>query len=147
MSTADEYDSSYGASLDPATGCVGWIIFAAVFMVTIGALNAIQGLAALFRDADYWVRLTGEGGAMTFNVTAWGWINLIFGIVLIIVGVLLMQGSTFARVLGIALVALNMLAQFAYAPIYPFWALILIALDIVIIYALVVHGGELKRIG
>jgi hypothetical protein len=145
MSTTDEY-SEYGASYDdPVTGWVGWIVFAAVFMVTIGAINAIQGLAALFRDADYWVRLSGDGGAMTFNVTAWGWIHLIFGILLVIVGILLIQGSTFARVVGIGLIALNMLSQFAWAPVYPFWALIVIALDIVIIYALIVHGRELKQ--
>jgi hypothetical protein len=145
MSTADEY-SEYGSSYDePVTGWVGWIVFAAVFMVTIGAINAIQGLAALFRDEDYWVSLV-NGTAMTFNVTGWGWIHLIFGILLVIVGILLIQGSTFARVVGIGLVALNMLAQFAWAPVYPFWALIVIALDIVVIYALVVHGRELKQV-
>jgi hypothetical protein len=140
MSTTDEYGSSYN---EPVTGWVGWIIFAAVFMVTIGALNAIQGLAALFRDEAYWV--TFNGNVVTFDVTAWGWIHLIFGILLVIVGVLLMQGSTFARVLGIALVALNLIAQFAWTTLYPFWGMIVIALDIVIIYALVVHGGELKQ--
>jgi hypothetical protein len=146
MSTTDEY-GNYGSSYDePVTGWIGWVVFAAVFMVTIGAINAIQGLAALFRDEAYWVTLAGGGGVVTFDTTAWGWIHLIFGILLVIVGILLMQGSTFARVLGIALVALNMLAQFAYAPLYPFWALIAIALDIVIIYALVVHGGEMKQV-
>src|SRR4051794_5030667 len=145
MSTSEDYGSSYGEPYaEPATGWVGWIIFAAVFMVTIGALNAIQGLAALFRDEAYWV--TVGGNVVTFNITTWGWIHLIFGILLVIVGVLLMQGSTFARVLGIALVGLNMLAQFAYAPLFPFWALILIALDVVIMYALIVHGGELKGV-
>jgi hypothetical protein len=143
MSTTDEY-GDYGSSYDPVTGWVGWIVFAAVFMVTIGAINAIQGLAALFRDEGYWVTI--GGNVVTFDVTAWGWIHLIFGILLVIVGILLIQGSTFARVLGIALVALNLISQFAYAPLYPFWALIAIALDIVIIYALIVHGRELKRV-
>jgi hypothetical protein len=143
MSTTDEY-GQYGSSYDePVTGWVGWIVFAAVFMVTIGAINAIQGLAALFRDEGYWVTL--GGNVVTFDVTAWGWIHLIFGILLVIVGILLIQGSTFARVLGIALVALNMISQFAFTTLYPFWALIAIALDIVIIYALIVHGRELKR--
>ena len=143
MTTTDEY-GDYGSSYDPVTGWVGWIVFAAVFMVTIGAINAIQGLAALFRDEAYWV--TVGGSVVTFDVTTWGWINLIFGILLVIVGILLMQGSTFARVLGIALVALNLISQFTYATLYPFWALIAIALDIVIIYALIVHGRELKRV-
>ena len=139
MSAPDEY-RSYG---EPASGWVGWIIFAAVFMIVIGAMNAIQGLAALFRDEDYFVSLY-NGNAVTFNITAWGWIHLIFGILLVLVGIALMQGSTFARVLGIALVSLNLIAQFSWTTLYPFWSLIAIAIDIVIIYALVVHGGELK---
>jgi hypothetical protein len=139
MSAPDEYRSSY---TDPVTGWVGWVIFAAVFMIVIGAMNAIQGLAALFRDEAYWVTL--QGNIVTFDVTTWGWIHLIFGILLVIVGVLLMQGSTFARVIGIALVSLNLIAQFSWTTLYPFWGLIAIAIDIMIIYALVVHGRELK---
>lgn len=139
MSASDEYGS---ASRQPETGWVGWIVFAAVFMVTIGALNAIQGLAALFRDEAYWVTLGGD--VLVFDVTAWGWIHLIFGILLVVVGVLLMQGSTFARVVGIALVALNLMAQFSWSTLYPFWSLTVMAIDVLIIYALVVHGGELK---
>jgi hypothetical protein len=142
MSTTDEYGSRYGG--EPVTGWVGWIIFAAVFMITIGAINIIQGLAALFRDDAYWE--TARGNVVTFNVTTWGWFSLIFGILLILVGVLLMQGSTFARVMGIALVSLNLINQFGWASFYPFWAIIAIAIDIVILYALIVHGGELKQV-
>ena len=80
-----------------------------------------------------------------FDLTSWGWIHLVLGLALILVGVLLMRGSTFARVLGIALVAVNLIAQFSWATVYPFWSMIMIALDVVIIYALVVHGGELRE--
>ena len=140
MSASDQYGSSYG---QPATGWVGWIFFAAIFMVMIGGINAIQGLAALFRDESYWVTL--DGSVLTFDVTAWGWIHLIFGILLVVVGVMLMQGSTFARVIAIVLVSLNLIAQFSWSTLYPFWALIAIALNVLIIYALVMHGGELKN--
>ena len=139
MSTSDEYPASYDR---PTTGWVGWIMFAAIFMIIIGALNAIQGLAALFRDEAYWVTL--GGAVVTFDVTTWGWIHLIFGIALVGIGMLLMKGSTFARVIGILLVALNLIAQFSWTTLYPFWSLIAIAVDVLIIYALVVHGRELK---
>jgi hypothetical protein len=139
MSTTDEYASSYD---EPATGWVGWIMFAAVFLMIIGAMNAIQGLAALFRDEAYWVTL--GGNVLAFDVTTWGWIHLIFGILLVVVGVLLMRGSTFARVLGVILVALNLIAQFSWTTLYPFWALVAIIIDVLIIYALIVHGRELK---
>jgi hypothetical protein len=139
MSTTDDYASSYD---EPTTGWVGWVMFAAVFMMIIGAMNAIQGLAALFRDEAYWVTL--GGNVLTFDVTTWGWIHLLFGILLVVVGVLLMRGSTFARVLGVILVALNLIAQFSWTTLYPFWALIAIIIDVLIIYALIVHGRELK---
>ena len=139
MSTSGEYRASYTEQ----SGWIGWIIFAAVFMVTVGGLNIIQGLAALFRDDPFWV--LGNGDVVTFNISTWGWIHLLFGILLIIVGVLLLRGSAFARVVGIVLVALNMMAQFGFATLYPFWSLIVIAIDVAIIYALVVHGGDLKR--
>lgn len=126
----------------PVTGWVGWISLAAVVMVTIGTLNIIQGLAAIFRDEAYWVTL--GGSVLTFDVTTWGWVHLLFGILLIVVGVALTRGSTLARVVGIFLVALNLIAQFSWSTLYPFWALIVIGLDVMIIYALVVHGGELK---
>ena len=140
MSMSGEYQAPYR---EPVSGWVGWIVFAAVFMITVGGLNAIQGLAALFRDDAFWV--LGNGSVVTFNITTWGWIHLVMGLLLILVGVLLMRGSAFARVAGIVLVALNMMAQFGFATLYPFWSLIAIAIDVAIIYALVVHGGEMKR--
>jgi hypothetical protein len=131
-----------GSSYDARTGWTGWVVFAAVFMIVTGAMNAIQGVAALIRDEAYWVTLGGT--VLAFDITTWGWIHLIFGIALIIVGALLMRGSTFARVLGVILVAFNLIAQFSWTTLYPFWAIIAIIIDILIIYALVVHGRELK---
>ncbi len=132
---------SYASSYTPATGWVGWIFFASVMMVITGGMNAIQGLAALFRDETYW--LTFSGAVVTFDVTTWGWIHLIFGILLVVVGIMLTRGSTVARVLGIVVVALNLIAQFSWSTLYPFWALIAIAINILVIFALVMHGGEL----
>ena len=139
MSASDDY-RSYS---QPATGWVGWIFLAAVVMVVAGVLNAIQGLAALFRDEAYWVTL--GGSVITFNITTWGWIHLIFGVLLVLFGALLMTGSTFARVVGIVLVSLNLIAQFSWATLYPFWSLILITVDILVLYALIIHGRELKE--
>jgi len=139
MSAPVDDRARYGS---PMTGWAGWVVFAAVFMMVSGMMNVLQGLAALFRDEAYWVTL--GGAVVAFDVTTWGWIHLLFGIVLIIVGALLMKGSTFARVVGIGLVSLNLLAQFSWATLYPFWALLATAIDVVVIYALIVHGGELR---
>ena len=132
----------YVQNTDPVTGWTGWVVFAAVFMMIVGSLNAIQGLGAILRDEAYWLTLSGD--VLIFDTTTWGWIHLVLGLAMIAVGAMLMRGSTFARVIAIALVAVNLIAQFTSANLYPFWALILIAVDIVILYALVIHGGELK---
>jgi hypothetical protein len=124
------------------SGWVGWVVFAAVILMIHGTFTAIQGLSAIFRDDAYWV--TNGGEVLTFNVTSWGWIHLILGILGVIVGYLLLQGSTFARVIGIALVSLNLISQFAYLPLYPFWGMVGIAVGFFVLYALIVHGGELK---
>jgi uncharacterized Tic20 family protein len=124
------------------TGWVGWIIFAAALMIVNGAFGAIQGLGALLRDEDYFVAV-GGGDVLTFNITAWGWIHLILGLVLIAIGVLLIRGSVGGLILAIVAVGLHMIAQFTWIGLYPWWSLIAIALDIIILYALIVHGGEL----
>ena len=140
MSTPEGYRSR----TDPVTGWVGWVVFAAVFIVMIGALTAIQGLSAIFRDEAFW--LTRGGEVLMFDITSWGWIHLLLGLAMVGVGILLMRGSTFARVIAIGLVALNLVTQFTWTTVYPFWSMIIIAIDILIIYALVVHGGELRDV-
>src|SRR3954447_3951452 len=130
-----------GSQTGEVTGWVGWVLFAAYFMIIGGVFDVLQGLAAVFRDQSYFV--VTEDRLLTFNFTSWGWIHMLFGLALIGVGVLLMRGSTFARVLAIILVGLNMIAQFAWLSAYPVWAIIAIAIDVLILFALLVHGGEL----
>ena len=123
------------------TGWVGWIMFAAYFMIIGGVFDIMQGLAALFRDQSYFV--VAENGLLTFNFTSWGWIHLLFGLAMIGVGVLLLRGSTFARIIAILLVGLNMISQFAWLGAYPVWGIIALIIDALILYALLVHGREM----
>jgi len=123
------------------TGWVGWIMFAAYFMIIGGVFDIMQGLAALFRDQSYFV--VAENGLLTFNFTSWGWIHLLFGLAMIGVGVLLLRGSTFARILAIIIVGLNMVSQFAWLAAYPVWGIIALVIDALILYALLVHGSEM----
>ena len=123
------------------TGWVGWIMFAAYFMIIGGVFDIMQGLAALFRDQSYFV--VAENGLLTFNFTSWGWIHLLFGLAMIGVGVLLLRGSTFARIIAILLVGLNMVSQFAWLAAYPVWGIIALIIDALILYALLVHGREM----
>jgi len=125
----------------PTTGWVGWIVFAAVVMVINGSIVAIQGLAGILRDESFFTTAGGE--VLVLDYTSWGWIHLIFGVLLVVVGVLLFRGSLVATALAIVLVAVNLVSQFAWIGVYPWWSLIVILLDIFILYALIVHGGEM----
>jgi hypothetical protein len=139
-----EYEPDY-AGTRPMTGWVGWIVFAATIMIIQGVMEFIAGLSGILRDEQYFLGGIADGQVLVFNYTAWGWIHLIFGVVLLLVGLALFTGSTMARVVAIVLIGLNLVAQFTWVGVYPWWSLIMIAVDFFVLYALVVHGGELKN--
>ena len=126
------------------TGWVGWIVFAVFFMIINGIFGGLQGLSALLRDQSYFV--VGENGLLTFNYTAWGWIHLILGILLIIVGIFLLRGAGWARILAVIIVGIHMIAQFGFISSFPVWGIIMIALDALILYALLVHGRKISAL-
>jgi hypothetical protein len=126
----------------PASPWVGWIGFAGVLMIILGGLHAFQGLVAIFKDEYFLV--TSNGLAVKLDFTALGWVYLIVGLVVLLAGICVMAGQMWARVVGIILAALSILANVAFLAAYPLWSLIMIAMDIVIIMALTVHGSEIK---
>ena len=123
------------------TGWTGWVVFAGVMMIVVGALQAIYGLVAVLNDD--WV-VWGNGKAVLLDITAWGWIHLIGGALVALAGFAVMAGQTWARVVGIILAVLSAFANFTFIPYYPFWAIMIIAVDVFVIWALAVHGRDLK---
>ena len=123
------------------TGWVGWILFGAALLVVNGLFGIVAGLGGIFRDETFF---TANGQVLVFNYRAWGWIHLILGIGLVVVGTYVYKGSFTARLAALFLVVLHLLAQFSSIGAYPWWALISIAIDLLIIYALVVHGEEMN---
>jgi len=113
----------------------GWVTFAGVMIFVVGILNAFDGLVAI-TQTRYIERNTGGELPLTNNVKNWGWAELIFGILLILIALGIFSGATWARVAGIVLVGINLMFQFAYLGHYPFWSLTMIAIDIVVIFAL-----------
>lgn len=111
----------------------GWMVFAAVMMIFVGVTTILQGIAAIAKD-DVFVAT--RDYVYQLNLTGWGWVHLILGIIFVLAGLALFQGSTWARYVGVALATLGMVANFMWLPYYPFWALLLIAVDIVVIWAL-----------
>jgi hypothetical protein len=126
------------------TGWVGWITFAGVMMIMVGSFQAMMGLVALFKS-DYYV-VTSSDLLVTVSYDSWGWAHLILGALVAATGFGVMAGQMWARVVGVALVALAALVNMAFLAAYPVWAVTLIALDVLVIYALVVHGREMKHL-
>ncbi len=112
----------------------GWVIFAAIVMFTIGAIDIIQGLAALLKDETFLV--TDSGLLVTTDFTTWGWTLLIWGIVLILAGAALFSGKEWGRWFAIVALVINLIGQIAWFPAYPLWSLLAIGLGITVLYAL-----------
>lgn len=140
--TAGTAASGRAGHASPSSGWVGWLIFAAILMILLGAFHAIQGLIALFNPEYY---LVGPHGlSVHLDYTAWGWVHLIAGIIVFIAGIGVLAGQTWARIVGIVLAMISALTSFAFIAAYPVWSCIVIALDVLIVYALAVHGRELR---
>lgn len=119
----------------------GWVFFAGFMMIILGVFEIIAALTALI-NSD-WLVVT-ERNLLVFNFTAWGWIHLVIGIIVLIAGFSVMHGSMWARIVGILIATLSAIANLAYMNTYPIWSIVMIVVDILVIYALTVHGGELK---
>ena len=124
------------------TGWVGWVYFARLMMMLVGGFQAISGLVALFKDDFY---LVTERSLLVFDYDTWGWVHLVMGIVIFAAGVALMNGAAWARMVGILLAGLSLFANMAFLSAFPLWSILMIVVDILVIYALTVHGGEVRE--
>jgi hypothetical protein len=122
------------------TRWVGFIYFAGVLLMLAGGLEMTQGFIALFRK-DYYA-VTSDGLVLSMNYTAWGWLHLAIAFVMIATGVGMFLGSMWARVLGIVIAGLSTLATMAFLPAYPIWGTVVLSMNVLVIYALTVHGRE-----
>jgi hypothetical protein len=120
----------------------GWVIFAAIMMIVVGAFEIIEALTALFRRSYYLV--SNDDLLVRVNYTGWGWVHLAIGVLLVCAGLGLFTGRMWARVLGVTLASLSALVNLAFIAAYPWWALTVILIDILVIYAISVHGRELR---
>ena len=118
----------------------GWglVVFAGVMMIMLGSFHALAGLTAIFKDQFY---VATPNYLYSIDVTTWGWIHLIGGVVVAAAGFFVFSGALWARVIGIVLAALSAIANFLFVPHYPFWSLLMIALGIFVIWALAVTPG------
>lgn len=128
----------YGTSdARPSGWTVGFVVFAAVMMMLAGGFQTIAGIAAIFEDEFY---VVAPNYVFDLDVTAWGWIHLVLGVILFAAGAGVLSGATWARVVGITLASLSAFANFFFIPYYPVWSIVIIALDVAVIWALSVYG-------
>jgi hypothetical protein len=121
---------------------VGFTAFAGVMMIVVGVFQAIAGLAAVLEDKVY---VVGQEYVFTFDVTTWGWIHLLVGLVLVAAGIGVFYGSVAARTVGVIFAGLSAIANFAFLFGWnqPFWSMLIILLDVAIIWALTMHGRDI----
>ena len=126
----------------PSGAAMGLILFAGIMMIMVGVFQAIQGVVALFNGTFY---VVGQKWVFSFNVTTWGWIHLLAGVVLVVAGYFLFQGAVWARVVGVSVAIISAVLSFMWLPYYPIWSILIIALDVFIIWALTVHGRDVAQ--
>ena len=117
---------------------VGGITFAGVMMILIGCFQTIAGLVAIIDDSFYVVT---QNYTFDIDTTAWGWIHLLLGILILLSGIYLFKGAAWAAVTAVVLAGLSAILNFFFIPYYPFWSLVLIAMAVWVIWALTRPGA------
>ncbi|GAA2794440.1 DUF7144 family membrane protein [Streptomyces showdoensis] len=117
----------------------GGTLFGGVVLTVVGVLDIFQGIAAIAKD-DVYTRVGDY--VFKFDLTSWGWIHLILGILAVIVGLGLLKGMSWARAAGVAIASLTIIANFMWLPYTPWWALILIAVSVFVIWSLCKDWGH-----
>jgi hypothetical protein len=135
-----QYPSTSRAGKNTSGWATGFILFAGLMMIMVGIWQALQGLVAIFENEFY---VATRNYLFQFDATTWGWIHLIMGLLVAFAGFGLLSGRTWARVVAITLAVLSAIANFLWLPYYPFWAMLIIAVDIFVIWAIAAHGREL----
>ena len=131
---------TYGRETEP-TGWTGWISFAGVMLIIAGTLGLIFGIIAAVNDN--WVVFTNRN-AVQVDLSTWGWIHIIVGAIVLLAGFGVFTGNILARIIGVLVALVSLIANFLWLPVYPVWAIIIITIDVLVIWALTAHGREMR---
>jgi hypothetical protein len=135
-------DGGYPVTEQGPSAWAGWVVFAGAMLILLGIFQVIQGLVAVFDDGFYLV--TPSKLVVDVNYNTWGWTHVVIGVVAVLTGLGLLAGNIVARVVGVVVAMVSAVVNMAFVPAYPVWSLMLIALDVIVIYAIIAHGRELK---
>jgi hypothetical protein len=127
----------------PSGLAVGITVSAAVILILAGVLHAMQGVVGLANNEFY---VTTQNWIFKFDATTWGWVHILVGLIAIGTGIGLFYGAVWARTLGVIVAAVSVFANFVWLPYYPVWAILIIAFDFFVIWALTAHGRDVNAI-
>lgn len=128
----------------PSAWAVGWSGFAGFMLILAGIMQGLNGLAAIIND-QFFVKLPNY--TFRLDVTAWGWIHLIIGVILIASGAGIFKGHVLGRTVGVIAAGLSVIGNFMWLPYYPVWSVVAIAMGIAVIWALTAHGRDIAVAG
>lgn len=126
------------------TGWVGWIGFASLMLLISGALHMLQGFVALFNETVF---VTPESGVWVLNYNQWGWAHILGGLLVLLAAGSLARGNAYGRIVAVLVALVSTLVSVAFLPIYPVWSAMAIVVDLLVIWAVTVHGSEVKKLG
>jgi len=124
------------------TAWAGWVVFGGTLLILMGAFQVVQGLVAVFDDGFYLV--SPSGLVVDVNYNTWGWAHVVIGLVALLAGLGLMAGNIVARTVCVIVAMVSAIVNMAFVAAYPVWSLMVIGLDVLVIYAIIAHGRELK---
>jgi hypothetical protein len=146
MSTQSSYAAerqSRPGSAPPMSGWIGVVVFGGILLFLLGIFHLFEGLVALADDHHY--RARAEALALNIPYSAWGWVHVVIGVVAIAAATGIFLGMLWARLLGVVIALLSAFSSMLFVASYPLWSIILIGMDVLVIYALVAHGRDVRE--
>jgi len=131
------------ANNPPASTASGLAVGVTIILGLAGVCNAMQGVVGLITNEFY---VATQKWIFQFDATTWGWVQIILGVIDVVAGIGLLSGAVWARILGVAIAAASILANFVWLPYYPLWAVLIIIFDVFVIWALTAHGWDVTSV-
>ncbi len=125
------------------SGWTGWVGFAAIMLSLVGIFHVIAGFVALFQQDLY---LIAPNSVWMFDYSAWGWIHIFAGLLALLASASLAQGNMYGRIMAVLVAMGSVVANMLFVPVYPIWSLMMVTVGILVIWAVIVHGKELKDV-
>lgn len=122
------------------TAWTGWVAFAGIILILAGLFHVIEGLVAVFNRGYYLVTSSGLVVSVDFNV--WGWVQFGLGVLAIVIGIGLLAGNVYAGIAAVIIAGVSAIVHLGFIAAFPVWSVLVIAVDVIVIYAIVVHGRE-----